>query len=322
LLNSTIANFTDHICCPKCYSTLLVIKKQYICQSNKCNASYPIVDGKPIIIDENKSIFKIDTFINKEDTTFIGDDIGWLKNISKFFTPSMNANYVSGKILEEFYDKIIKRENIKNVLIIGGSIAGYGIDNFTKLNQTTNVISTDVSFGPKVDLICDGHCLPFKNNSIDAVIIQAVLEHVIDPYECVNEICRVLRVNGYVLSEVPFMQQLHQAPYDFTRFTHIGHRWLFKKFDHIDSGVVCGTGMALSWSIRGFFSTMINNEIISKILVKIAHILFFWIKYFDKRNISTKKQFENASAIYFIGRLSDKSISFDDLREYYESNGI
>ncbi len=84
------------------------------------------------------------------------------------------------------------------------------------------------------------------DESFDGVICQAVLEHVLDPYRCVEEIHRVLRPNGLVYAETPFMQQVHGGTHDFTRFTHLGHRRLFRKFAEVDSGVVCGPGMALA----------------------------------------------------------------------------
>ena len=64
--------------------------------------------------------------------------------------------------------------------------------------------------------------MPFKE--IDLVIIQAVLEHVMYPNKVVSEIYRVLKNDGLIYSETPFMQQVHEGPYDFSRFTESGHR--------------------------------------------------------------------------------------------------
>jgi len=82
------------------------------------------------------------------------------------------------------------------------------------------------------------HTIFFDASSFDGVIIQAVLEHVVEPNHCVEEIHRVLKENGLVYSETPFMQQVHLGRYDFTRFTHLGHRRLFRKFKEICGGAV------------------------------------------------------------------------------------
>ena len=62
----------------------------------------------------------------------------------------------------------------------------------------------------------------------------------------------MLKGRGVVYAETPFMQQVHMGPYDFTRFTHSGHRRLFRRFEEVESGAVCGPGMALAWAYQYF----------------------------------------------------------------------
>ncbi len=52
----------------------------------------------------------------------------------------------------------------------------------------------------------------------------------LEPERVVSEIARVLKPAGMVYSEIPFMQQVHEGAYDFTRFTDSGQRWLFRQF--------------------------------------------------------------------------------------------
>ena len=51
--------------------------------------------------------------------------------------------------------------------------------------------------------------------------------------------------DGLVYADTPFLQPVHEGPYDFTRFTESGHRWLFRDFALIESGVVAGPGDAV-----------------------------------------------------------------------------
>jgi SAM-dependent methyltransferase len=81
--------------------------------------------------------------------------------------------------------------------------------------------------------------------SFDAVVAQAVLEHVADPARAVAEMHRVLVAGGLVYAEIPFMQQVHEGAYDFRRYTHVGLRRLFRDFDEVAAGPVCGPAMAL-----------------------------------------------------------------------------
>ena len=54
------------------------------------------------------------------------------------------------------------------------------MDNLLK-SDNIEFIESDVSFGPRTQIIFDCHDIPFKKESFDCVIVQAVLEHVVDP---------------------------------------------------------------------------------------------------------------------------------------------
>ena len=49
--------------------------------------------------------------------------------------------------------------------------------------------------------------------------IQAVLEHVLSPESVVKEIFRVIKNDGIVYSEIPFMQQIHMGKNDFNKYS-------------------------------------------------------------------------------------------------------
>ena len=52
---------------------------------------------------------------------------------------------------------------------------------------------------------------PFPDSSFNIVIIQAVLEHVLNPQKVVKEINRVLKNKGIIYSETPFYSQFMKA---------------------------------------------------------------------------------------------------------------
>ena len=62
--------------------------------------------------------------------------------------------------------------------------------------------------------------LPFADNSFDVVILSNTLEHVSSTGDVLKEWYRVLRAGGVVLITTPFLMRIHQAPYDFNRYTH------------------------------------------------------------------------------------------------------
>ncbi|MEL6712234.1 MAG: methyltransferase domain-containing protein [Planctomycetota bacterium] len=70
-----------------------------------------------------------------------------------------------------------------------------------------------------VNLLADGKHLPIATDSVDTVLCTEVLEHVPEPARFLDEIGRVLKPGGKALVTVPFIQPLHELPYDFYRFT-------------------------------------------------------------------------------------------------------
>lgn len=79
-------------------------------------------------------------------------------------------------------------------------------------------------YGTHPDVYGDACRLPLRNGCMDAVMLFEVLEHVPDPRDALAEISRVLRPGGMLLLSVPFMYPIHNAPFDFHRFTRYALR--------------------------------------------------------------------------------------------------
>jgi len=182
------------------------------------------------------------------------------------------------------------------VLIVGGGALGEGMGVLDE-GQDIDLIETDVYVGERTTLVCDAHDLPFRDASFDAVVAQAVFEHVLDPYRCVAEIHRVLRPGGYVYSETPFMQQVHLGRFDFTRFTHLGHRRLLRAFKEVDSGPVGGPGEALAWSVQYFLLAFSRRRTVRMVVRGFASVTLFWLKEVDRALRSSPGSFDAARAI-------------------------
>lgn len=83
------------------------------------------------------------------------------------------------------------------------------------------------------DIVGDIHKLPFADNSEDAIVCLAVLEHVEDPAQAARELYRVLKPGGYCLVYVPFLFYYHaEVGYykDYWRFTKDALELIFQPF--------------------------------------------------------------------------------------------
>ena len=139
----------------------------------------------------------------------------------------------------------------------------------------------------------------------------------LEPYQCTKEAYRVLKPNGLIYAETPFMQQVHMGKYDFHRFTHLGHRRLFREFSEIESGAVCGPGMALAWAYSYFIFSFFKSKKMRKLLIPFTNLTSFFWKYFDYILINKPGTLDAASGFYFLGRKSDTTISDIELLNEY-----
>jgi SAM-dependent methyltransferase len=282
-------------------------------------ALFPIVNGVPILLDNRSSIFQTDDF-NSSKTEPLNPKGGLKAAIISFLNktrPSITINLSSQKNYRNI-EKIILAKDNPFVLIVGaGDHDGEGLIS-EDLSNKTQLVKTDIFLSKYIDVICDSHSLPFISESFDIVIIQAVLEHVASPYKCVSEIHRVLKPDGLVYSETPFMQQVHMGAYDFTRFTHLGHRRLFRQFSEIESGATCGTGTALAWSIKHFIRTLFRPSVLQFFVEWFFSFFYFWLKYFDYLVMNKPGIYDAASGYFFFGKKSEVALSDRELIKHYK----
>jgi len=223
--------------CPCCMSKLRLSSDSLTCSNQQCGVAFPVVNGVCILINESDSLFSINDIIgqqnNKGKSLRKSQRVLYMQKAKKIL-PQLGRNLKAEKIYAKFSDILHQQKERPQVLIIGcGREKGEGLQNIQD-DSSIYFVDTDITIHDRNCLVCDAHVIPFADQTFDGVIIQAVLEHVVNPFRCVEEIWRVLKKNGIIYSDTPFMQQVHEGRYDFTRFTHLGHRFLFRKFEEIE----------------------------------------------------------------------------------------
>jgi SAM-dependent methyltransferase len=313
-----LSEIRDILVCPRCHGPLREVAAGLQCSQPPCGLAeqaFPMVAAQPALIDFDESILdRAELLANAgsacADLSHEGRTRGALTRavLRMIFGYNRVAEAKVGEILAGV--KTLGRP--ARLLVIGGGAVGSGVQAMYD-DPAVQLIGTDIYHSPHVTLIADGHRLPIADQSVDGVWIQAVLEHVLDPQQVVAEIHRVLRPDGLVFADTPFMQQVHEGAYDFTRFTLSGHRWLFRHFAAIDAGTSGGAGLATLWSIRYLARAMTGSGPLGTLI----QLAFFWLRLLD-RWAGPRDTADAASAVYFYGRKSAESISPKDIVAFYE----
>jgi SAM-dependent methyltransferase/uncharacterized protein YbaR (Trm112 family) len=289
--------------------------------------AYPIVDGVPILIAGEKSLFDPANYGTAAPHPPRGTQLKqlvkrWVRRIA-YMPPTLIRNLVADDNISDLAELLRSRaaaDRRPRVLVVGGAAVGVGVDVLLRADDL-DVFQTDILLTPAVAVVCDGHDLPFADRVFDAVVCQAVLEHVLDPQRVADEIWRVLGSGGLVYSEVPFMAQVHAGAFDFTRFTHLGHRRLWRRFDEIKSGADTGPGMALSWSIL-YFVRSLTPRPIWPAADRLVSASFFWLKYLDPWLVRKPAALDAAYGSFFLGTQRETPIADREIVNGYRgANG-
>ena len=188
------------LACPKCLGRLLQQRNMLVCQI--CDASYPIRASVPILLPLGV------------------EDLG-AASISENDPVSRHPYSASAS-------EIIATHRDGLVLDLGAG---------GKLDRYANVVQIDIFRYPAVDVVASADKLPFADNTFDAVVSQAVFEHLQYPEWAVSEIRRVLKVGGIAKIDTAFLQPEHGYPHHFFNATESGLRHWFRDFDIVWSGV-------------------------------------------------------------------------------------
>ena len=91
-------------------------------------------------------------------------------------------------------------------------------------------IGCDAREGPGVDRIENVHHLSFSDGSVGTILMMETLEHIETPLQAMDEIFRVLRPEGLVVTSSSMDYPVHEYPSDYWRFTPQGFDLLLRAF--------------------------------------------------------------------------------------------
>jgi uncharacterized protein YbaR (Trm112 family) len=302
--------------CPRCHVARLELDDNSL-RCRYCNCSYPVVNGVPILINADNSVFAIEDYLPKPEVTHSNNatTTGRASGLRAAYLRVAHALSEARVVSLPFHlDKILAAiaEDIgarPRVLVIGS-----GEDRY---KEPADFVYTDVAYSDGLDAIADAHDLPFADAEFDFVLAISVLEHVADPQRAVDEIWRVLRPRGCVYASTPFLQPVHMGAYDFTRFTYLGHRRLFRRFADIESGMGLGPGKVLAWSVQSLLANLANGKTYRSAARLVSLLITLPVLYLDVLARNKPGAIDGAGSVFFYGRKQEIAISDRELVALY-----
>lgn len=190
----------------------------------------------------------------KTSGSFIGTDKYWNKSPS---------NMLLQKAVEVALARYAKN---KKVLDVGAGRLAYKplVTKYTQKYVSSDFDKTH----PDLDVVTDIETMSFNDRSFDVVLCSQVLEHVPHPWVALAEIKRVLKKDGIGIITVPLFGYIHNAPYDFYRYTHYGLKSLAHDagFSVVTvaplGGFFCYLGYVRSSAVMSLFGVPVLGEVL------------------------------------------------------------
>jgi len=193
--------------------------------------------------NQQKIIENINNVINyqycNKDETYIHSDV-----------PPVEKAHIS------YFTKTHNKKG-KRILEIGSRDVT-GNNKFRHLFPEATYVGFDYYAGENVDVVGDAHKLSTYfdiNEKFDVIFSYAVFEHFAMPWIVAEEIDKLIKINGYVLTATHFSFSSHERPWNFFQFSDMGLRALFSPamgYQCIDAG--------MGNSIIGRFSSLMHDE--------------------------------------------------------------
>jgi len=251
------------LACPECRSKNISFTDDKI-TCTKCKAQYSC---------NNKKYFFSEA--EEEEISNTLDKIKYrLKKFSRIY------NFLMW-LVSPVYSRNHQKMFLKNY-IEGKNVTALNLGSGSS-NISSNVSNVDLFPYDNVDLTGDIAKLPLKSESIDYVVNMAVLEHVPYPEKVVQEIHRILKIDGLVCCYMPFMVGYHASPYDFSRLTYEGMKIIFKNFEIMELEIGGGPTSGFLWVLQEWLAIILSfgSKKLHLIIYLMVMVLTFPIKFLD-----------------------------------------
>jgi SAM-dependent methyltransferase len=190
----------------------------------------------------------------------------------------LDFNWLALKIHNDFFRGFAG--HLSGTVVDLGSGAQPYREDVRSLGCTYVSVDWSNSYHPtKPDFVADLNVgVGIPDSFADFVISFSVLEHLYRPERLIQEAQRILKPGGTLYMQVPFQWAVHEAPYDYVRFTRFGLEKLFEEagFKTVCINADCGYWVTAALKFNYHMRRLVRGPRVARWIVQAA-LTPFWI---------------------------------------------
>ncbi len=292
---------TEILACPVCRGRLRAAESRMTCEA--CGFSGPVVDGVPVLLHP-ESVFAGSSDL---EATYFAPKVSEspAKRRLRRSLPALAVDH-DAKATDELVRRELSGQTGLRGLVVG---AGERPRDIEARFPGVEWLTTDVDGAYRPHLVADALWLPVADASVDLVVAEMVLEHLMDPMRGAAEIQRVCRPGGLILVKVPFCFPWHGIPFDFFRVTPSGVRALFRSTRLVHLGRCMGPFGALAYQLDSALVNLAASRTIRRALVVLSRFLFGGLKVLDRLASNHVRWLVSPAGVTYVGRKTEAPAS-------------
>jgi len=175
---------------------------------------------------------------------------------TKFHSNRQWYNWLVYNIADKFLEKYSKY--YKGILVdLGCGEAPYKEYFLQYADKYIGVDWTNTLHNSKADVLSNlNEKVNLPDEYADTVVSLSVIEHLFEPQAFLNECYRIMKKGVTLVLQAPFQWWIHEAPYDYFRYTPYAFKYMLDKAGFVDIKIEPQSGFFTMWLLKFNYFTL------------------------------------------------------------------